>query len=117
MSYHYFEHPSVGVLITEVIWKNLHSGHLVSAEHFDPIMGLAVTAIVFALRQFESGVFRKKVIHAEDYEQAYKEVLSFIQHIRSPQYLQYCQNLILYSNTLVPSGKEEEEEEEMEEME
>ena len=104
------------MLITEVIWKNLHSGHLVSAEHFDPIMGLVVTAIVFALKQLESGVFRKKTVHAEDYVQAYEEVLSFIEQIRSPQYLQYCQNLILYSNTLVPSveGEEEEGEEEME---
>lgn len=69
------------MLITEVIWKNLYSGHLVSAEHFNSIIGLVVTAIVFALKQFESGVFRKKVIHSEDSDQAYKEVFSFIQHI------------------------------------
>lgn len=107
------------MLITEVVWKNLHSGQLVSADNFDHIMGLAVTAIVFALQQLETGILKKKPIHAEDYVQAYEGVLSFIQsgihgsEIASGQYLQYCQNLIQYSSTLVPAGEGEEEEEEM----
>ena len=51
---------------------------MVNVQQFDSLMGLAVTAIIFALQQLETGVLKKRAIIAEEYEKVYNEVLDFI---------------------------------------
>ncbi|KIJ06772.1 hypothetical protein PAXINDRAFT_20025 [Paxillus involutus ATCC 200175] len=104
----YFEKEIVSDVILGAIFFDLKCGHLVDEANLDPVVALAVAAILLSIKEHEDGTYDKVSNHAEKFMETYWEVIAFITDVvradatALQQYLHYCVDLITRGMQLVP---------------